>query len=61
MSKRAASAMPRSADNLVKQSLLYREFRAEHDEILMPNRMLRLHLRSIIQFVAARKENKKVL
>ena len=25
---------PRSADNLVKQSLLYREFRAEHEEVL---------------------------
>jgi hypothetical protein len=25
---------PRSADSLVKQSLLYREFQAEHDEIL---------------------------
>ena len=26
--------MPRSADNLVKQSLLYQEFQAEHEEIL---------------------------
>ena len=25
---------PRSADNLVKQSLLYREIKAEHEEIL---------------------------
>jgi hypothetical protein len=25
---------PRSADNLVKQSLLYRAFQAEHEEIL---------------------------
>jgi hypothetical protein len=25
---------PRLADNLVKQSLLYREFQAEHEEIL---------------------------
>ena len=25
---------PHSADNLVKQSLLYREFQAEHEEIL---------------------------
>jgi len=28
------TAVPRSADNLVKQSLLYQEFQAEHEEIL---------------------------